>query len=269
MAPNLIKACLFGLASGSCVLAKPTTAGCPGLTVSHEGTPAGTFKNISGIQIYHTHPPRSAKPGKINTAILYVTDIFGAADLQNKLLADSIARANYAVIMPDLFSGNPVPANALSDPTFNFPAWLARHPVSESDNAIATTIAYMRNELGVQKIGAAGYCWGGKYVPRFLAAGQGIDVGFIAHPSNLATDEIMGIKGPISIAAGDLDDAFNATSRRTAEDILFSKNTTYQTSLYAGAPHGFGTRVDLSNTRQKFAKEAAFLQAVTWFDAWL
>ncbi|ORY06766.1 dienelactone hydrolase [Clohesyomyces aquaticus] len=261
----MFKACLLGLVGVTTVLA---SASCPGLTVSHDGTPAGTFKNVSGIQVYHTYPPK----GKHNasTAILYVTDIFGVPLAQNKLLADSLARAGHTVLVPDLFHGDAVPANALEGPGFDFPAWIAKHPVSESDSVIAKTLAYMRGELGVKKVGAVGYCWGGKYVPRFLKGDAGgIDVGFIAHPSNLDDGEIEGMVGPISIAAGDLDDAFNATRRRTAEDILIKKNTTYQTSLYAGAPHGFGVRVDLMNKRQKFAKEGAFYQAVGWFDAWL
>ena len=67
----------------------------------------------------------------------------------------------------------------------------------------------------------------------------------------------------------ELDAAFNLTLRRNAEDILTSKNATYQTTLYSGAPHGFAVRVDLNIPRQKYAKESSFVQAVRWFDAWL
>jgi hypothetical protein len=60
----------------------------------------------------------------------------------------------------------------------------------------------MRTDLSYTRIGAVGYCFGGKYVPRWMAAGKGIDVGFIAHPSGLERAEIEGVAGPISIAAG-------------------------------------------------------------------
>jgi hypothetical protein len=43
----------------------------------------------------------------------------------------------------------------------------------------------------------------------------------------------------------------------------------FQTTLYAQAPHGFAVRANLSVPAQKFAKEGAYLQALTWFDAWL
>jgi dienelactone hydrolase len=61
----------------------------------------------------------------------------------------------------------------------------------------------MRGDLGVKKIGGVGYCFGGKYVPRWLTGnGEGIDIGFIAHPSNLNEAEISGVKSGLSIAAG-------------------------------------------------------------------
>lgn len=67
----------------------------------------------------------------------------------------------------------------------------------------------------------------------------------------------------------ELDALFNVTGRRAAEDILTSQNATYQTNLYSGAPHGFAVRANLNISRQAFAKQASFLQAVAWFDHWL
>ncbi|KAF2873689.1 dienelactone hydrolase [Massariosphaeria phaeospora] len=237
------------------------------VSVRSDGEPAGEFKNVSGIQVYHSYPVASNYTSS-STAILYISDIFGVPLLENKLLADSIASANYPVIMPDLFRGDAVPAE-FAEKGLNLTEWLTRHPTSDIDSIIASTLEYMHSELGVERVGAVGYCFGGKYVPRFMAHGKGIDVGFIAHPSRLEVAEIQAIRGPISIAAGELDASFNATARRNAEDILSRKNATYQTSLYSGAPHGFAVRVNASIPREKFAKEASFVQAVTWFDAWL
>lgn len=114
-----------------------------------------------------------------------------------------MALANYRVVMPDLFRGDPVPMSMQEGaPTLNLTDWRARHPVSEIDDIVASTITYIKGELGARKVGAVGYCLGGKHVPRFMAAGKGVDVGFIAHPSNLTTEEVQSISGPISIAAG-------------------------------------------------------------------
>lgn len=43
----------------------------------------------------------------------------------------------------------------------------------------------------------------------------------------------------------------------------------YQMTLYSGVEHGFAVRGDISKPDIKFAKEAAFLQAVQWFDEYL
>ncbi len=40
-------------------------------------------------------------------------------------------------------------------------------------------------------------------------------------------------------------------------------------TLYSGVEHGFAVRSDISKREVKFAKEAAFLQQVCWFDEWL
>jgi len=50
-------------------------------------------------------------------------------------------------------------------------------------------------------MGVTGYCFGGKYVGRFLAEGKGPVAGFTAHPSFLSNDVIEAVKGPLSIGA--------------------------------------------------------------------
>jgi dienelactone hydrolase len=80
-------------------------------------------------------------------------------------------------------------------------AWLAKHPVSDIDSIIAATIKHMRDDLGAKRIGTVGYCFGGKYVARFLAKGKGVDAGFMAHPSSMENKEIEAILAPLSIGA--------------------------------------------------------------------
>lgn len=104
--------------------------------------------------------------------------------------------------MPDLFNGDAVPMAMREGPQLNLTEWRARHPTYQIDQVIEQTIRYMKAQLGVKRIGAVGYCLGGKHVPRFMASGKGIELGFIAHPANLTNEEIGAIAGPISIAAG-------------------------------------------------------------------
>ncbi|KAF2034588.1 alpha/beta-hydrolase [Setomelanomma holmii] len=215
--------------------------------------------------MYLSYPPGRNTSDKV---LLYVTDIFGVPLLQNKLLADSLAANDYLVVMPDLFRGDAISVEE-QEAGLNLTEWRALHPTSDIDSIINTTITYVRSELNASRIGGLGFCFGGKYVPRFLTTTGGIDLGFIAHPSSLTEQEIGAIANPISIAAGTLDASFNATAKVRAESILNTNNITFQSNLYYGAPHGFAVRVNQSVPVQAYAKQASFVQAVTWFNAWL
>lgn len=173
--------------------------------------------------------------------------------------------------MPDLFRGEPVPADALSDPSSNFslPDWQQRHPQAEIESILDTTINAVRTTYNASRIGSVGYCFGGKYVARYLAEGKGIDAGFAAHPSNTQAEEWEAIASPISIAFGDLDESSTPENRTNIEEIFFDGNKTYQTSLYSNAEHGFAVRTDLSVKQKAFAQEGAYFQAVRWLDAWV
>lgn len=148
--------------------------------------------------MYISYPPNRNSSTK---ALLYVTDIFGVPLLQNKLLADSLAANDYLVVMPDLFRGDAISVEE-QEAGLNLTEWRALHPTSEIDSIINTTINYMRSDMDATRIGGLGYCFGGKYVPRFMTSGGGLDLGFIAHPSSLTEQEIGGITKGISIAAG-------------------------------------------------------------------
>jgi dienelactone hydrolase len=105
------------------------------------------------------------------------------------------------VVEPDYFEGDPAPADLASPAGRNMTAWRDKHPVSKIDSIIAATIKHMREDLGVKRIGTVGYCFGGKYVARFLAKGKGVDAGFMAHPSAMEKDEIEAVSTPLSIGA--------------------------------------------------------------------
>ncbi|KAL3426366.1 dienelactone hydrolase [Phlyctema vagabunda] len=231
------------------------------------GNSTGKYKEIDGVNLYLAYPPKK----KPEVAILYLTDIFGVQLVNNRLLADSFALAGYLVVVPDLFEGDPVPADALSNPAsgFNLTAWSAIHTPAKTDAIINSTINSIRSNLGVSKIGGAGYCFGGKYVARFLAPGKGLDAGFTAHPSSVVAAEWQGISKPLSIAFGALDASNTPAQRAAAEATFQGKNVTYQTTLYSNAEHGFAVRTDLSIPEKRFAQESAYFQAVRWFDAWL
>jgi len=234
--------------------------------VKHEGTATGSMNSIANYESYVATP----KNGSNGNGIIILTDVMGHVALNAQLIADQLAANGYLVVMPDLFNGDPIPEARPA--TFDFQAWRSGHDVPTVDPIVGAVIQHMRSEMGIQRLGAVGYCFGGKYVCRFLkpsASASLLDVGYIAHPSFVSADELAAIDGPLSIAAAETDHIFPADKRHESEEILKDGGKTYQLTLYSGVAHGFAVRGDIKKKVSKFAKEAAFLQAVAWFDEWL
>ncbi|EDN06757.1 predicted protein [Histoplasma mississippiense (nom. inval.)] len=95
--------------------------------------------------------------------------------------------------------------------------------------------------------------------------GGGLDVGYVAHPYFVAAEELLAIKGPYAISAAQTDSVFPSNLRHDTEELLIKVGLPWQITLFSGTEHGFSVRGDLSNKAVRFAKEQAFVQAVTWF----
>lgn len=98
---------------------------------------------------------------------------------------------------------------------------------------------------------------------------NGIKAGFFAHPSFVSEDELKAFNVPLSIAAAETDTIFTNEMRHKSEEILREKGDPYQINLYSQVEHGFSVRGDMSKPEVRFAKEQAFIQAITWYNTWL
>ena len=126
-----------------------------------------------------------------------------AANPIPRSVADQFAANGYFVVMPDLFYGDTVKLNR--PPDFNLMGWLQNHLPEHVDPIIETVLKEMRGPLGCKRVGGVGYCFGGKYVCRFLKEGR-LDAGYTAHPSFVEREELEGIMGPLSISAAGMFD---------------------------------------------------------------
>ncbi|VUC29391.1 unnamed protein product [Clonostachys rosea] len=244
------------LVSQACAASHGTDASI----IAHSGEPVGK-EIISGNTTFYVTGKQS------RTAVLYLTDVFGIQLAENKLLADSFGRAGYLTIAPDMFGGKPAPVD-LIDPNFNMTGFLYQNRPEVIDPILKASVDFIREKFAVSNIVATGYCFGGRYTFRLLSEGNHVKVGFAAHPSLLEDAEIASITGPVSVAAAETDDAMPAERRHGIEEQLLKTGQTYSMALYSGTMHGFGVRANVSDPVQRFAKEAAFFQAVRWFDAW-
>lgn len=103
-----------------------------------------------------------------------------------------------------------------------------------------------------------------QYVVRHYQ--NGIKVGYSAHPSFVEEEELAGITGPYSISAAETDEIFPAEKRHKSEEILAKTGQPWQINLFSGVSHGFAVRGDQNVKAEKYAKEQAFAQAVSWMN---
>ncbi|KAK4460654.1 dienelactone hydrolase [Cladorrhinum samala] len=251
-------------------MASNPPARCCTVGIKHEGTPTGKSVKIAGKHDAYLATPPEGKEHK-GVGILFLPDVIGIWQ-NSQLTADQFAANGYLTLILDTFNGDPIKLNRPAD--FDFGAWLTKgsdgnnpHTTEQVDPIVEDAIKALKEEYGIQKIGAVGYCFGAKYVVRHYK--DGIQVGYVAHPSFVDEDELAAISGPLSIAAAETDSIFPAEKRHKSEEILQKTGHPYQVNLYSGVEHGFAVRGDISKKHEKFAKEQAFLQAVTWFDTFL
>ncbi|TVY45372.1 Hydrolase [Lachnellula subtilissima] len=246
---------------------------CCTVGVKHDGEPTGKLIKIGGIDAYVAEP--TGKTVHKDTAILYIPDVIGIWK-NSQLMVDQFAANGYYTIIPDIFNGDAMSLNRPDD--FDLMGWLAKgsdgknpHTVEAVDPIVQKSIKYLK-EQGFKKIGGVGYCFGAKYIIRFMPKGKGIDVGYVAHPStpvssmnpNSVPSKALSLSPPPKLTKSSR--LRNVTSQKK---ILAETKQPYQINLYSGVVHGFSVRGDPSIKHEKFAREKAFLQAVQWFDEYL
>ncbi|PHH93318.1 hypothetical protein CDD83_7103 [Cordyceps sp. RAO-2017] len=242
---------------------------CCAIGTLYKGEPSGQAIKVDGKIDAYLAKASDGKARK-DCGILYLPDVIGLWQ-NSKLMADTFAANGYTTLMIDLFNGDPVPLNRPG--TFDFPGWLQHgsdgknpHTTEHVDPLVVAGIKAMK-DMGINKIAAVGYCFGAKYVVRHYKSG--IKCGYVAHPSFVEEDELAAISGPLSIAAAETDAIFPNDKRHRSEEILVKTKQPYQINLYCGVEHGFAVRGEVNVKVQKFAREQALKQALTWFDEFL
>jgi dienelactone hydrolase len=138
------------------------------------------------------------------------------------------------------------------------------------------------------KIGAAGFCWGGRHTILLAvdtpssrvyrhdsqvnssALEPLIDCAFTAHPSFIEVPkDIEAITIPISVAVGENDKAMGAKNIQVMKDILENKKVgEHEVIIFPGAKHGFSIRTHEDDKHEMECAQQAEDQAISWFTRW-
>jgi len=262
------------------------------------GTPKGRVETIGGLQSYVAEPPSKSSA----KTVIFITDIFGFNFPNVRLLADNYAAAGFTVYIPDLHQGDSLPISflqnvepplkdqeslTLTDKAKNaalVPAtlgpWMIKHREAVTAPLLDGFINTVRLLPGTNKIGALGFCWGGRYAilqargPSLSASEPkigGVDAVVACHPSMVAVPgDFENVKVPLSVAVGSRDSLVDAkTVEGIKEELAKRPEVKSEVRVYEDQVHGFSLRGDWSSEKDKEAMDQVEKQGIEWFQRYL
>ncbi|EMD96487.1 hypothetical protein COCC4DRAFT_177710 [Bipolaris maydis ATCC 48331] len=229
------------------------------------GQTVGKETKLNNVNAYVTGDNKDA-------AILIITDVFGWTLPNVRLVADHYAQeANATVYVPDLFHGEVVDPDALSDPekqkNFDIGAFLGRHSKQARWPEIKEHAQTLKSQY--KKVAAIGFCYGGWAAFKLAADPSLIDAISTAHPSLLEKSEIEGVKVPVQVLSPENDFAYTDELKQATFDILPKTGVQWEYIYFPGLTHGFAVRGNPNDAAQKAGLERAKRSAVNFFNEFL
>ncbi len=179
-------------------------------------------------------------------AVILATDIFGANAFY-RALADRLAAAGIAALLPDLFFRE----GPLAEPTRELA--YARRAKLDDERALRELGAgcdWLRETFDVAegRVGTLGFCLGGNLVLHLAARRRDLaTVSYYAFPAGLPAPKAVGpprewvdrMQGPILGLWGERDEKVGLANVEEFERLARQAELDYEHHVYAGCDHGF------------------------------
>ncbi|KAF1814275.1 dienelactone hydrolase family protein [Eremomyces bilateralis CBS 781.70] len=226
----------------------------------HEGQPKGRVETIHGRPTYIAEPEEGKQPKGI---IIIVPDVFGWEFVNTRILADHYsAGGDYLVYLIDFMDGWAAPVSTMesmpllmkNDSIWDW-VWKPYYAAQGLSSFISVATfnrysvawprvhsffeAVRKNEGAKLGIGAAGFCWGGRYVVNltheesFVDGVPLVDASFTGHPGLIKIPgDLEKIRKPVSLAIGDNDYLLSVHQIEGVKEI-FGNNPSVPTEVTA------------------------------------
>ncbi len=190
---------------------------------------------------------------------IVIHEIFGLTDWV-KGVADQLAAEGFIAIAPDFITGKgPGGGNSDSLPSATSAVPLVSGLTAEEiEGTLSAAVEYALSiPSGNKKVGAVGYCWGGRTVFNFAASTPGIEAAVVYYGTSPAEENVESITAPVLGLYGEADARVTSTVE-PGKEMMQAAGKSFDPHIYEGAGHGF--------LRQQDGHDGANLRASQ--DAW-
>jgi carboxymethylenebutenolidase len=201
---------------------------------------------------------RPAEPG--GSAVLVIHEWWGLND-NIRAMARRLADEGHLALAVDLYEGEV----AEDRDTARKLATRAREQTARGAENMRQALAYLRDELGAERVGVIGWCFGGGWsLATALDQPDGIDATVIYY-GRLVTDPaaLAPLASPVLGIFGELDGGIPVETVRQFEATLAELGKRASIHVYEGADHAFANPT--GNRYQAAAAEDAWAKTVAFF----
>ena len=220
-----------------------------------EAEHVGKFETVAGLEAYVTGS-RSA-----SAAVVIVSDVFGHKTPLLHKMADKVAAAGFLTVVPDFLEGDPFVGSDFS----TFPAWRAKHlPTEVPPKEVKRVVQAVKETTGIQSVGVAGCCWGGKVVVIVGKDKEAVKAVVQLHPGGVEQSDYEEVAVPIMVLAAPTDGV------EKYEALLESrKDLPSYVNVFPNVLHGWTVRYDETDATAVQNASKAHTLMIDWFSKYL